>query len=468
MPSLRIEVSGQVVVARLTDAVVRVGRDVDCDLRIDDKTVSATHLQIEPLPGGGHKLTDLNSGLPTRVNGLVVKRVSLKPGDVIDVGPARIVYDPENAPFVTGNPAVAAPAPAPRPVAAPPRALAPSVEGVAARPVPFAGDAPRSAPAAAVPPAAAAADETTGPSSPTTAGPVVVPTTSRARSSSSKLKSALVLTGAFAVVALVVAAIIRSDSGHGAASLQAMGRDLEGAKALATKDLDRALAEFDRLSKAPSEGVRNEAAREAEYWRGRIRDADRDVSDLERQVGKMDAEAVASELAILQQKYGASVMARHAGLVERLEAARKEAAAARVKAAVESSRSLAGAGKLHDALDLWNQLLAETPGDDAARRVAEEERQQIEAKAVESFKALAAEVDALATKDGPAAAATRLRARHPDFLGTSAATAIELRARAFDAKAVAAAAAAALEQRLAHAAAAKGAAPAAGSPSGAG
>src|SRR5262249_31091162 len=113
MPSLWIEVGGQRVVARLPDAPVRVGRDAGCDLRIDHPAVSSAHLQIEPLPGGGHKLVDLNSGLPTRVNGLVVKRVSLKPGDVVEIGPARLVYDPEAAP--AGRRPAAAPPPAPSP-----------------------------------------------------------------------------------------------------------------------------------------------------------------------------------------------------------------------------------------------------------------------------------------------------------------------------------------------------------------
>src|SRR5437016_4425203 len=104
MPSLRIEVAGQSVVARLPDGPVRVGRDASCDLRIDDPEVSAGHFSIEPLPGGGHKLTDLNTGRPTKVNGYVVKRVSLKPGDVIEVGPARIVYDPDAAPSTGAAP----------------------------------------------------------------------------------------------------------------------------------------------------------------------------------------------------------------------------------------------------------------------------------------------------------------------------------------------------------------------------
>src|SRR6188768_1785204 len=113
MPSLRIEVGGQVVQARLGDAVVRVGRDASCDLRIDDATVSAEHLSIQPMPGGGYKLTDANSGLPTKVNGLVVKRVLLKANDRIEVGPARITYLDEGPPPEPPQ----APAPVPVPAA---------------------------------------------------------------------------------------------------------------------------------------------------------------------------------------------------------------------------------------------------------------------------------------------------------------------------------------------------------------
>ena len=75
MSSLRIEIQGQVVVARLADAPVRVGRDPSCDLRIDDPTVSAAHASIDPHRAGGYRLMDLRSGLPTKVNGAVVQRV---------------------------------------------------------------------------------------------------------------------------------------------------------------------------------------------------------------------------------------------------------------------------------------------------------------------------------------------------------------------------------------------------------
>jgi pSer/pThr/pTyr-binding forkhead associated (FHA) protein len=144
MPGLRIEIGGQTVVARLQGAIVRVGRDPACDLRIDDPSVSAVHLTIEPLPTGGYKLVDGNSGLPTIVNGLAAKRVALKDGDRIEVGPARITFlaegvveGPSAAP-VPPEP-VAAP-PLPRPVPVPVRAVAPA--------------APRAAPIASAPPGA--------------------------------------------------------------------------------------------------------------------------------------------------------------------------------------------------------------------------------------------------------------------------------------------------------------------------
>src|SRR5262245_63111845 len=92
MASLRIELLGQVVPARLPDGPVRIGRDASCELRLDVAGISALHATIEPIPGGGHKLVDANSGVPTKVNGVAAKRVRLNDGDVIEVGPARIAY----------------------------------------------------------------------------------------------------------------------------------------------------------------------------------------------------------------------------------------------------------------------------------------------------------------------------------------------------------------------------------------
>src|SRR5438105_4484539 len=109
MPSLRIEVKGQVFAARLPETAIRVGRDPACEIRIDDADVSAVHATLEAAPGGGHKLLDGNSGRPTKVNGLAAKRVLLKHGDVVEIGPARIVYQVEGAPAAPARPA---PAPA--------------------------------------------------------------------------------------------------------------------------------------------------------------------------------------------------------------------------------------------------------------------------------------------------------------------------------------------------------------------
>ena len=58
MASLRIEFHGQTVTARLEGHVIRIGRDTECDLTVDDPTVAAIHVTIEPFGNGGHKLTE--------------------------------------------------------------------------------------------------------------------------------------------------------------------------------------------------------------------------------------------------------------------------------------------------------------------------------------------------------------------------------------------------------------------------
>ncbi|MCC7139749.1 MAG: FHA domain-containing protein [Planctomycetes bacterium] len=440
MPSLRIEIAGQVVTARLSDAAVRVGREPTSDLRIDDAAVSAAHCTIEPLPGGGHKLTDLNSGRPTKVNGLVVKRVSLKPGDVIEVGPARITYLAGDA----VAPAATAPAPAAAVAPAPPRpvpaavAARPAVAPAAApAPVPARAVAPAAVPAAPVPvvpsPAAAAAS----PAAPAAdAAPVAPARRARAASPGSKLKGALVATAVFAVAALGIAAWIRSGGGSGGDDLRALRTELDRATALEGDDVDRALEALDRLAQSPVEGIRRSASREAAYVRERVRRADSDVADLERRAGRLEPHVVAAELGMIRERYGAAILAKHRDVVARLDGARGAFVATRTKETGERSAALLASGKFAEALTLWDTFVADLPGNDEARRLADDGRLAVEGAASEGFKRLAGEAEQLAGKDGPRAAAMLLRARLPDFVGTSGATAIALRAADYDHAAV--------------------------------
>jgi|GEM_PF-1620314 len=438
MPSLRIEIAGQVVHARLGDAVVRVGRDVACDLRIDAPDVSAVHLTIEPLPGGGHKLSDLNTGRPTKVNGVVVKRVSLKANDRIEVGPARITYLADGA--------VAAPPPAPSAVRPPPPAVPARLAAPAARPA-----ARPVAPASAVAVASAASlpsrpsrAATFVAAAPLPTAPVALartdasPPGAPARASRGRLVTALVVTGVFAVAALGLAFVIRNRGGDGGASLAALKTQLDAAVTTSATDVDGALVELDRLATSPVEGIRRQAAREATYVRTRLKNAAAEIADLEKRAANLPAERIVDELELLRSRHGEAILARHADAVARMEHARVGRLAQRNDEAAAASAALVAEGRFADALARWDVFIGASPGDIAAYALAAEGRAAIDAQALDAFKALAREADALATASGPRAAAMRLRDRLGAFAGTSAAAAVARRAAEFDQAAVAA------------------------------
>lgn len=69
-----------------------MGRAPECDIPLKDIKASRKHCQIERLPGGEYRLTDLESSNGTTVNGTKVNIQALRPGDVIQIGEARIIF----------------------------------------------------------------------------------------------------------------------------------------------------------------------------------------------------------------------------------------------------------------------------------------------------------------------------------------------------------------------------------------
>jgi len=71
---------------------ITIGRDAECEIRIDESAVSGSHVRIEIKPNEfleGHEdifLEDLGSTNGTTVNDEKIDRCQLKPGDVIEVG----------------------------------------------------------------------------------------------------------------------------------------------------------------------------------------------------------------------------------------------------------------------------------------------------------------------------------------------------------------------------------------------
>ena len=79
---------------RLPDTTTRlelsIGRADDCDLVVEEATVSRHHALLRRTPEGWD-LRDVGSTNGTRLNGWRVERAALRPGDELDLGVARFV-----------------------------------------------------------------------------------------------------------------------------------------------------------------------------------------------------------------------------------------------------------------------------------------------------------------------------------------------------------------------------------------
>ena len=92
MPRLVIEENGQRRVLTLARDVTTMGRAPSNTLPLLDIRASRRHCRIEKV-GEGWRLVDLGSQNGTQVNGVLVDRRDLRPGDVISIGGTRIRFD---------------------------------------------------------------------------------------------------------------------------------------------------------------------------------------------------------------------------------------------------------------------------------------------------------------------------------------------------------------------------------------
>jgi ABC-type multidrug transport system ATPase subunit/ABC-type multidrug transport system permease subunit len=72
---------------------LHIGRDAANDLVLDDPNVSRQHAEVRRTGDGGFQLRDLSSRNGTRLNGRPVKSAPMVLGDVIGIGPYRLVFD---------------------------------------------------------------------------------------------------------------------------------------------------------------------------------------------------------------------------------------------------------------------------------------------------------------------------------------------------------------------------------------
>jgi hypothetical protein len=76
---------------------VTIGRAADCDIRLNDETVSAHHATLMRKRDGSFELTDMGSRNGVRVNGERVNRQRVSNGDAIQLGPAEFRFVLKNA-----------------------------------------------------------------------------------------------------------------------------------------------------------------------------------------------------------------------------------------------------------------------------------------------------------------------------------------------------------------------------------
>jgi hypothetical protein len=88
----------------LNRKLIKIGRRLDNHLILEDRHVSRSHAQLEVVEGR-YILADLDSTAGTRVNGRLITRHTLNPGDVVSIAAVQMIYgeDPGGPPDDTSQ-----------------------------------------------------------------------------------------------------------------------------------------------------------------------------------------------------------------------------------------------------------------------------------------------------------------------------------------------------------------------------
>jgi ABC transport system ATP-binding/permease protein len=78
----------------LLESKVLVGRGEDCDLPINDTSVSRLHAEIHSMGQGRYEIVDMDSSNGVRINGVDLKRGFLEAGDVLELGDVVLKFIP--------------------------------------------------------------------------------------------------------------------------------------------------------------------------------------------------------------------------------------------------------------------------------------------------------------------------------------------------------------------------------------
>ncbi len=106
LPNRLVMIIGPAVGASfpLLDKRLVIGRGEDCDLPVNDTSVSRIHAEIHVIEGGKYEVIDRDSSNGVRVNGVELKRAILDVGDVIELGDVQLRFVPAGQPYQPQEP----------------------------------------------------------------------------------------------------------------------------------------------------------------------------------------------------------------------------------------------------------------------------------------------------------------------------------------------------------------------------
>lgn len=106
LPNRLVMIFGPAVGASfpLLDKRLVIGRGEDCDLPLNDTSVSRVHAEIHVIEGGRYEVFDRDSSNGVRVNGVELKRTILDAGDVIELGDVQLRFVPAGQPYLPQEP----------------------------------------------------------------------------------------------------------------------------------------------------------------------------------------------------------------------------------------------------------------------------------------------------------------------------------------------------------------------------
>ncbi len=101
LPNRIVMISGPAIGASfpLLDKRIVIGRGEDCDLPVNDTSVSRVHAEIHAIDGGQWEVVDRDSSNGVRVNGVELKRAILDAGDVVELGDVQLKFVPAGQVF---------------------------------------------------------------------------------------------------------------------------------------------------------------------------------------------------------------------------------------------------------------------------------------------------------------------------------------------------------------------------------